>query len=218
MPAGVEQWVWVSDFHGFGFQDLNPGIAKVYVCFSLLYVCALTHSVCCHVGLPSSLACLICTSVNTNQHQSTYNVFSPHSFSEMSGSHYPERLGLFFVVDAPRIFNTLWRVVSQMVDPITKSKVRFVPFDVVTGNKSVLRRELQSVFDEELTEWLLREMQENRDKKINKIKVGNNVWGSFCLFWCVSVFNLGQRRSQTTPWTYEMSCVDGICYQYHQCL
>lgn len=89
----------------------------------------------------------------------------------MSGNHYPERLGLFFVVDAPRIFNTLWRVVNQMVDPITKSKVRFVPFDVAAGSKSVLRKEMQAVFDEELTEWLLREMQENRDKKISKVKV-----------------------------------------------
>ncbi len=29
MPPGVEQWVWVCDFHGFSKKDVNPKMAKV---------------------------------------------------------------------------------------------------------------------------------------------------------------------------------------------
>ena len=51
MPAGIGQWVWVSDFKGFGLSDCDPRLAKVFL--------------------------------------------------DLSAAHYPERLGLFIVVDAP---------------------------------------------------------------------------------------------------------------------
>ena len=51
MPAGVGQWVWVSDFKGFGMSDCDPRLAKVFL--------------------------------------------------DLSAAHYPERLGLFLVIDAP---------------------------------------------------------------------------------------------------------------------
>lgn len=51
MPPGVGQWVWVSDFKGFGLSDCDPRLAKVFL--------------------------------------------------DLSAAHYPERLGLFIVVDAP---------------------------------------------------------------------------------------------------------------------
>ena len=31
MQPPVEQWVWVSDFYGFGFSDLNPRIADTFL-------------------------------------------------------------------------------------------------------------------------------------------------------------------------------------------
>jgi hypothetical protein len=31
MGPGVEQWVWVSDFYGFGFADLSPRIATTFL-------------------------------------------------------------------------------------------------------------------------------------------------------------------------------------------
>lgn len=31
MPPGVERWVWVMDFHGFGLRDCNPKIAKIFL-------------------------------------------------------------------------------------------------------------------------------------------------------------------------------------------
>lgn len=51
MPEGVGQWVWVSDFKGFGMSDCDPRLAKVFL--------------------------------------------------DLSAAHYPERLGLFLVIDAP---------------------------------------------------------------------------------------------------------------------
>lgn len=122
MPAGVEQWIWVSDFHGFGMADLNPAIAK--------------------------------------------------TFLEMTASHYPERLGVFVCVAAPRMFTALWKCIAPLVDPVTKAKLRFIPYDLDDKKTqgSVLRGELLQLFDEELTEWLLNEMRENRNKKVNATK------------------------------------------------
>ena len=44
-------------------------------------------------------------------------------FLNLSAAHYPERLGTFFIVSAPAVFNTLWRAISAFIDPVTKQKV-----------------------------------------------------------------------------------------------
>ena len=31
MPEGVSQWVWASDFHGFGYRDLDPRMARIFL-------------------------------------------------------------------------------------------------------------------------------------------------------------------------------------------
>lgn len=48
----------------------------------------------------------------------------PQIFLNLSAAHYPERLGTFFIVSAPTVFNTLWRAISHFIDPVTKQKVR----------------------------------------------------------------------------------------------
>ena len=44
-------------------------------------------------------------------------------------THYPERLHYWIAIDPPFILNTIWKIVSFFVDPITKEKVKFVSGD-----------------------------------------------------------------------------------------
>ena len=48
-------------------------------------------------------------------------------FLEVSAKHYPERLGLFLIIDPPRIFRGLWRMLQPYIDPATKKKVAVLP-------------------------------------------------------------------------------------------
>ncbi|KAI9340681.1 CRAL-TRIO domain-containing protein [Zopfochytrium polystomum] len=43
-------------------------------------------------------------------------------------SHYPERLGVCAILNAPWIFGTLWAMVSPFIDPITQAKVRMLKY------------------------------------------------------------------------------------------
>ena len=47
--------------------------------------------------------------------------------ADISAKHYPERLGLFLVVGALRIFSGLWHVLQPLVDPFTRQKIKFLP-------------------------------------------------------------------------------------------
>lgn len=77
MQPGIEQWVWVMDFHGFGMSDINVKLAR--------------------------------------------------AFLDMSADHYPERLGKFILVDAPTLFDYLWKAIQPWVDPKTRTKISMVP-------------------------------------------------------------------------------------------
>ncbi len=45
------------------------------------------------------------------------------AFLNVSAEYYPERLGLFVIVDAPKLFSVLWKAVRKFVDPKTRRKV-----------------------------------------------------------------------------------------------
>ena len=116
MPEGIEQWVWVSDFFGFSYGDMNPAMAKQFV--------------------------------------------------DLSAVHYPERLGAYLVIDAPYIFEGLWKLVKPWLDPVTVEKIMFIPYDVSKGeSKSSLVQKMHQLFPKDLAEWLLHEMAENRRKE-----------------------------------------------------
>ena len=48
-------------------------------------------------------------------------------FLELASHHYPERLGCFIVIDAPRVFSLLWSALKPLVDVKTKEKIKFLP-------------------------------------------------------------------------------------------
>lgn len=82
-------------------------------------------------------------------------------FLQIAADHYPERLGNFFIVDAPRLFSSLWSAISRFVDPKTKKKIQFLK--VKDANK--MRASFGDHFDDETVEWLVNEIKENRVKK-----------------------------------------------------
>ena len=47
-------------------------------------------------------------------------------FLDVSARHYPERLGQFLIVSAPRLFTALWNTLKPLIDPITVAKINFV--------------------------------------------------------------------------------------------
>jgi len=46
--------------------------------------------------------------------------------TDMFATKYPESLGCFLMIDAPRIFWACWKIISPWVDPVTAKKIRFI--------------------------------------------------------------------------------------------
>jgi hypothetical protein len=81
------------------------------------------------------------------------------TFLSVTASHYPERLGHFWVIDAPSVFSGLWRAVSPLIDPKTREKIAFLPGP---KRKHELAQGLKPHFDEETLAWLIQEMEDCR--------------------------------------------------------
>ena len=108
-----DTYVWVSDFHKFGRQHLNPSVAKKVL------------------GL--------------------------------FARHYPERMGSMVFVEAPRIFNILYKICEKFVDATTMAKLRFVRGPTGLGAGKEFQSLLEDGYcDQETYEWIKREMLENR--------------------------------------------------------
>ena len=119
----IDTYVWVSDFHKFGRQHLNPSVAKRVL------------------GL--------------------------------FARHYPERMGAMVFVEAPRIFNVLYKICEKFVDPTTMAKLRFVKGPTGLGGGKEFTSLLEDGHcDKETFEWIEREMMENRTywKKVSEEK------------------------------------------------
>ncbi len=83
-------------------------------------------------------------------------------FLSLAGERYPERLGQFWVVDAPKLFTGLWSIIEKFIDPKTKEKIRFV--GTKNGDQE-LRDALATRFREEDVDWFCLEIAGNRKVK-----------------------------------------------------
>lgn len=48
------------------------------------------------------------------------------AFLHMTSEYYPERLGAFFIVGAPKIFEYLWKILKPLLEPVTAEKIIFL--------------------------------------------------------------------------------------------
>lgn len=115
MRNGVEKWIWIADFSGFGISHCNPSIALA-----------------------------------ANTLFSTY---------------YPERLGTFVLLGTPRIFGSLFSAIKPHLDPVTATKLDFIP-----KKPQEMSEKLGQYLDDSLLQWVLEEVEENAAKGIQKRK------------------------------------------------
>eukprot|EP00735_Rhodelphis_limneticus_P006238 TRINITY_DN18619_c0_g1::TRINITY_DN18619_c0_g1_i1::g.1072::m.1072 TRINITY_DN18619_c0_g1::TRINITY_DN18619_c0_g1_i1::g.1072 ORF type:complete len:375 (+),score=40.74,sp/Q55CU8/RSC5_DICDI/25.74/5e-19,CRAL_TRIO/PF00650.15/3.5e-27,CRAL_TRIO_N/PF03765.10/6.5e-05,CRAL_TRIO_N/PF03765.10/4.7e+03,CRAL_TRIO_2/PF13716.1/1.6e+03,CRAL_TRIO_2/PF13716.1/0.024,Metal_resist/PF13801.1/0.019,Zip/PF02535.17/9.5 TRINITY_DN18619_c0_g1_i1:66-1127(+) len=80
--------------------------------------------------------------------------------NDVLANHYPERLGMLLAVNPPSVFHYFWKAISRFIDPKTGGKIRFLH-----GAKT---EDLAEIFDTELTQWLMKEIKENKGLPKNK--------------------------------------------------
>ncbi|KAI8982424.1 CRAL-TRIO domain-containing protein [Mycotypha africana] len=68
-------------------------------------------------------------------------------FLDILGNHYPERLGIAFLVNAPWFFLATFKIISPFMDPVTRNKIKFInpagsnPNTNTTANSSQINME-----------------------------------------------------------------------------
>ena len=87
-------------------------------------------------------------------------------FLNLAAEHYPERLGHFFIVDAPSLFSTLWKAIKPFIDPKTKEKIMFLSLSSRSKKEDAVAA-FQTYFDEDTVQWMIDEIHDNRKKRAN---------------------------------------------------
>lgn len=75
---------------------------------------------------------------------------------------YPERLEMMVFVEAPKIFNGLYKMLTPFVDPVTVQKLRFIKGPDGKGGGGPLSQTFQELFSDETADWLVTEMRMHR--------------------------------------------------------
>ena len=75
---------------------------------------------------------------------------------------YPERLEMMVFVEAPKIFNGLYRMLTAFVDPVTVQKLRFIKGPDGKGGGGPLSQTFKEFFSDETADWLVTEMRMHR--------------------------------------------------------
>ncbi|BAM79849.1 hypothetical protein, conserved [Cyanidioschyzon merolae strain 10D] len=87
--------------------------------------------------------------------------------------HYPERLQLAIIHDAPAIFRGLWFALKPFIDRQTCKKILFI-------RRAHAAKLFERIFPPELCEWLEKELREVRDKRVAREK---QWWREWCPAW-----------------------------------
>ena len=75
---------------------------------------------------------------------------------------YPERLEMMVFVEAPKIFNGLYKMLTAFVDPVTVQKLRFIKGPDGKGGGGPLSQTFEELFSDETADWLVTEMRMHR--------------------------------------------------------
>jgi len=135
-------------------------------------------------GLPPKLCWLIdCSGFGTYLLHTDYSRMT-YNLAVALNNHYPERLGVIWVVNAPWIFSTFWRICSAFVDSETYKKLVLIP----SNDGSYLLQHIDAdqleipfggtnpfKFNEEYVEALIKEeeewMKENKELSHRKFDI-----------------------------------------------
>jgi len=85
--------------------------------------------------------------------------------NKLFSTYYAERLGCFMLLGAPRLFSGLYNVLTPVLDPTTKQKLLFVD-----RTEAAMRQAFASLFDDELSQWLMMEVTHNDTNSIRQRK------------------------------------------------
>lgn len=124
-------------------------------------------------------------------------------FLNLAANHYPERLGCFIVVDAPRIFSMMWAAIRPIVDVKTKEKIVFLPWvhchpHIAPTNEQLAIFSFPQEMYSSISAWHADEFSATPGTiartRVNLTKICRSrtlvqSWGSGCLWRCVIIEN-----------------------------
>lgn len=120
-------------------------------------VCAFNHL---EKLMPVGVEQWVCiTDFETYSHIKDVSVKMATSIIHTIQDHFPERLGLMILVNAPRIFSFFWKVFSSVIDSKTRSKVLFISGDF----KHSMRDEFAKIFPQDLCDYLLESYRRSKE-------------------------------------------------------
>lgn len=161
---GVDEWVCdicVRDPNQHLMQFVGWDLQHRPVCFMSMRWGPerkepITHCVCTFNHLeklmPIGVEQWVCiTDFETYSQIKDLNIKMATSVVHTIQDHFPERLGLMILVNAPKIFGFFWKMFSSLIDSKTRSKVRFVS----ANSKQGIRDEFYKLFPKDLSDYLV---------------------------------------------------------------
>ena len=84
-----------------------------------------------------------------------------YEVTQILSNYYPERLGVVFCVNHSTLFQGIWKAIKIFLHPNTSKKVKLL-------KSSIMNEQFQKLFNQEMIDWLTKEMKLNKSKNINE--------------------------------------------------